>query len=214
MQNGKRGIRLALVVIAAAFALSAPAASQSLELGDVASRDAPSGVEFKIVTEKGFVAFTIPADWRVIAMQSQPPVSVAGFEVPNPADEGTSDSINVAVTIFHLDSDSARAAQTAVGKQFGSNTPMITQRKGWTLYEQEAQQGATEYTVIDAIRDLPEVNVAVAVRIAWPHLASNEPTLDSEMRTTDQALLDSIYAKPGPYAPGPSETARRKAGRN
>jgi hypothetical protein len=128
--------------------------------------------------------------------------------VPNPADEGTSDSTNVAITIFDLDAEAARSARAVVGKAYGPQ-PVTSQYKGWTVYTQEASQGATRYTIIDGVRELPDLHSAVAVRLAWPHLRANPSTYDADMSETYHRLLDSVSAASGAYSPASNEIVRR-----
>src|SRR5712664_3860071 len=54
-------------------------------------------VDFSLITDKGWVQFTAGGDWKVLKMDTKNPVRVALFQLPNPADEGTSDSTNASV---------------------------------------------------------------------------------------------------------------------
>jgi len=58
-------------------------------------------IELKILTTKGFVAFTVEDDWRVLSMQTKPPIAFAIFQVPNFADEGTPESTNLVISLFN-----------------------------------------------------------------------------------------------------------------
>ena len=80
--------------------------------------------EFAIRTTKGFVRFSVPDDWRVLSVQTKPPVSVATFQVGNPADEGTPHSTNVAVSLFHIGTERGQAAAAAVGRSYGPVAPV------------------------------------------------------------------------------------------
>ena len=63
----------------------------ALLLGMVAwCAPANAGVAFKIVTTDGFVTFSAEDHWPVISMKTKPPIAVAIFQIPNPADTGTS----------------------------------------------------------------------------------------------------------------------------
>jgi hypothetical protein len=155
------------------------------------------------------VAFVVPSDWAVLTVQSFPPVSVAAFQAPNAADQGGPDSTNAAVSIFHLQSDQARSARSTVGKAFGPTAPSVGKHGEWTIYSQEASQGSTTYTVLDGVREFPELNVAVAVRLAWPHLRNNPAGYDAGMKSQYDKLLDSISSQPGSYSPAKDEVVRR-----
>ena len=176
---------------------------------DVVASSTASGTAFRLITSKGSVSFTVPNDWAVISMQSRPPVSVAGFQAPNPADEGSPDSTNAAVTLFHLESAEALAARKNVGEAYGPATPITSQYNGWTVYTQEPTQGGTIYTLVDGVRDFSDANAAVAVRLAWPHLKGNRAEYDVDMIATYHRLLDSVSSTAGSYSPSPTEVVRR-----
>jgi hypothetical protein len=146
--------------------------------------------EFTIVTTKGYVSFAVPDDWRVIAMQSKSPVAVAAFQIPNPADSGTPDATNVAVSLFSVETKPGRDGERDVGRQFGPTAPTVTAKDGWTVYTQTANQGDTLYTIIDAKKSCADV--VVGVRFAWPHLPKNAPELDTQMKGQLDSVLDSV----------------------
>lgn len=166
-----------------------------------------NAVEIKIITEKGYVAFTVKDEWQVIAMQSKPPVAVAGFQILNSADENTSESSNLAISIFHVQYPQALEALKKVGQRYGSIDPKVENFKDWTVYRQQVNQGETIYSVLDAKKDVTDV--AVGVRLAWPHLANNPPMYDREMELIFRTVLDSIYGGVGPYKPKDGEVIRR-----
>lgn len=166
-----------------------------------------NAVELKIITEKGYVAFTVNDDWQVIGMQTKPPVSVAGFQIPNTADDNTDDSANMAISIFHVEYHKAVEALKKVGQRYGSVDPKIEKFKDWAVYRQQVNQGETTYSILDAKKDV--AGVAVGVRLAWPHLANNPPSYNSDMELTFHAVLDSIHGEIGPYKPKGGEVFRR-----
>ena len=200
----------ATVVLLASVADAQP--QPSPQVGDVVAGPSAAGTKFRLIIEKGSVAFTVPANWRVLGMQARPPVSAAVFQAPNPADTGTPDSTNVLVSVLHLDADKARAARMNVGKALGPTPPVTSQYHGWTVYAQQGSQSATTYTVLDSVRDVPDLDIAVAVRVAWPHLSGNARGYDADMTAVFHRLLDSVSIAPGPYAPAPGEVVRRPTG--
>jgi hypothetical protein len=168
---------------------------------------ARAGVEFKIFTDSGFVAFSAEDDWPVISMQTKPPVSLAVFQIPNAADGGTSESTNLSVALYHLDSETARDAALRIGEPIGDGAPKIESFKEWTLFRQEAKQGAVAYVIVDAKIDLS--GIAVGVRIAWPQLKKNPPGYDQQMEKVFRAVLESVYQHIGAYEPVDGEIIRR-----
>ncbi|HME70609.1 MAG TPA: hypothetical protein VKM54_12170 [Myxococcota bacterium] len=108
---------------------------------------------------------------------------------------------------FNPDSEKARDALKRVGEHYGQAEPKVESFKEWTIYRQEAKQGEVVYSLLDAKRNVADV--AVGVRLAWPHLRNNPPGYDAEMEVTFRSVLDSIYGNIGPYQPKPGEVIRR-----
>ena len=173
------------------------------------SLSARADVELKIITADGFVAFTVKDHWPVISMATEPPIMTAVFQLPNVADQGTPDSTNLSIRFFDLGAAAARERFRSVGEPIGSVLPERDAFEGWTVYQQQAKQGDTEYSIIDAKRDLD--TLSVAVRIAWPHLKGNPRGYSDEMQQTFRSVLRSIYQHIGPYEPGENEVIRRRS---
>src|SRR5437867_11668068 len=76
-------------------------------------------VDFSLITEKGWVQFTVGGDWKVLSMDTKTPVRVALFQIPNPADAGTSDSTNASVMLYEVDSPKASAGLNRVRQKYG-----------------------------------------------------------------------------------------------
>lgn len=165
-------------------------------------------VELKIVTKGGYVSFTVGDTWPVISMQSKLPIAAAGFQIPNPVDEGTSDSSNLALNLYDLSTEPGRTAFEKPVKQYGVKAPKIENFGEWTLYQQEAMQGATRYTILDAKKS-SVADVSVSARLAWPHLKSNPKTHDSQMFSVFKVFLESVHGDLGPYVPLQNEVIRR-----
>lgn len=164
-------------------------------------------VEMKMITDKGYVAFTVDDNWPVLAMDTKPPVSVAGFQIPNSADENTSESTNLSISIYHSDSEQVRKALSLIGKQYGTSTPKIEKFNDWIIYRQEPKQGLMDYSLIDAKKKVADVTVSV--RIAWPHLNNNPINYSTEMEAIFHSVLNSVYGNVGPYKPKDGEIIRR-----
>jgi len=61
-------------------------------------------VDLSVITNKGWVQFTVGGEWPILKLDTKSPARVALFQIPNPADKGTSDSTNVAVRLDEIDS--------------------------------------------------------------------------------------------------------------
>jgi hypothetical protein len=181
--------------------MRAPLAALTLILAS----SAVSAVELSIVTTKGYVRFNVPDDWRVLHMQTKPPVSVAAFQVLNPADDGTPHSTNVAVSLFHVDHEKGRVAADGLGKLHGSATPEV--RGEWTIYSQVRLQQGTKYSVVDATRSIADV--VVLVRFAWPDLPNNPPGYDKQMHAAMAAVQASVTGGLGTVPMRDGEVIRR-----
>ena len=174
---------------------------------------AAHAVELKILTKNGYVAFTVPDEWTVLAMKTLPPVAVAAFQIPNPADKDTNESTNLAISFYFIETEEGRAAAKKASRQYGTAAPKVEKLTGdklkdWTVERQEPQQGAVQYTVLEAKRGgFPEVEVGVL--LAWPHLENNPPGYDKQMEESLHAVLESISVGVGPYRPRPGEVVRR-----
>ena len=203
----RRGVnQIFFFLLGVALVLQSSASASSLE-GCVAVSTTPSGTELKIITPNGFVAFTVGNGWPVIAIQPKLPVAAAGFQIPNAADENTSASTNLAITLYDETTAKGREALSAIGKAYGRKSPMIDHRNNWTIYAQESKQGGILYTILDGKSKVADV--AVAIRLAWPHLANNTQDYDKQMKALFQRVLNSIHGSVGPYKPKPNEVIRR-----
>jgi len=165
-------------------------------------------VELGILTNGGFVAFTVDDDWPVVSMQTHLPVAVAAFQIPNPSDEGTSDSTNLSISLLQVDAEEGKAMLAKIGAPYGTAAPRIEKSEGWMIFRQVAMQGSTPYSVVDARKDVADV--VVGVRLAWPHLANNPPDYDQTMNQKLAAILSSIRGKLGKYEPKNDEVIWRR----
>lgn len=169
-------------------------------------------VEFSVVTTAGTVAFAVPDEWRVLSVQTKPPISTFAFQVPNAADEGTPHSTNVAVTLFHTEFERGREAADVPVRKYGPKDPKTDELDGWTIHTQEATQSDAQYVIVDAKK--PVGDVVAAVRFAWPRLAANDSDYDEQMHAALSRLLKSMTAATGVPQQGFPETMVREAKAN
>jgi hypothetical protein len=174
----------------------------------LSSMSADAAVEMKIVTAKGFVAFTVEDNWVVQTMQTRMPIAMGAFQIPNAADSATKDSTNLALLLFQAESDKAREKFEAPIKQYGVSAPIAESFGEWTIFHQEAKQGDTLYSILDAKRK-SVADVSVAVRLAWPHLAGNSKGYSDEMEAVFRAFLTSLRGGMGSYVPRDGDVIRR-----
>jgi hypothetical protein len=203
--NAMRSISVIAILLFASLPMMA---GNTLDVGDVAvlQANASPNVRFTIITTKGYVGFSVPKDWRVLSLQSKPPVATVAFLAPNSADEGTPDSTNVAISLIQPDTDQGKSALSRVGKSY-EGAVEASSHSGWDCYSQGAHQKKTSYTLLDAKKSVADV--VVSVRVAWPHLPKNPPGYDSEMRALFESLLDAIDGNLGVYTTKPGEVVRR-----
>jgi hypothetical protein len=203
--NAMRSFSVVAILL---FATLPMTAGNMLDVGDVVVSQADTSpiVRFTVMTAKGYVGFSVPKDWRVLSLQSKPPVAAAAFLAPNSADEGTPDSTNIAISLIQSEADQGKSALNRVGKSYEGDVE-TSSRSGWECYAQSAHQKKTIYTILDAKKSVADVTVSV--RVAWPHLPKNSPSYDSDMKALFGTLLDAIDGNLGSYQIKPGEVVRR-----
>jgi len=154
--------------------------------------------ELSIVTPKGYVSFIAADHWPVLEMQTQMPATLTVFKLPNPADEGTSDSSNLILQLFERGSEKEKTLFSAPVKQYGSSPPVTEQFKEWTITRQEDPQNKTVYSLWDA-RKTGIADVSVRVRLVWPHLTNNPANYEEQMEKIFVKFLMSIRDGVGKY---------------
>ena len=163
-------------------------------LGPCAARaeaQAKDEVTFSIVKR---VQFTVPGDWKVMSSRSDKDLTVFVFQLPNPADEGTPDSTNLAVVSSYLRDDASR---DAFEKKASERDPRAREQhlvESWSCSTFTAKQGATNYDVWDCYRVVAKCGVHV--RFAWPSLPKNAPNYGKQMEMTLVVVLKSIIPSP------------------
>lgn len=164
-------------------------------------------VELTVITPKGSVSFTADDEWTAGMAQTKLPVAAIGFQVEDPVDRGTADSTNVIVSLYDQTSPAGKDGLKTIGKQYGPVPPAASRVGDWQVFEQRGAQGATEYTILDARRDVADV--VVGVRLAWPHLKGQPKNHEATMRELFSNLLASIHGELGRRRLKPGELIRR-----
>jgi hypothetical protein len=166
-------------------------------------------VNLRIVTPAGWVEFATKDDWRVVATETKFPVAVMAFQILNPADEETPDSTNLSISLIETGSKSEEAsrARTEIGKSVGEAHPVVDEVGAWTTYTQPAAQGKTTYIVVDATRELADVQVWV--RLAWPVIGPNPDQYHESMGRLLGDFLETVDGQLGMLEQRPGEVLRR-----
>lgn len=175
--------------------------------GDVGALTQTSKTRFTIVTQKGHVSFDVPNQWSVLMMRSKPPVTAAIFQIGDASDQGLPDSTNVAVNLLTAGNEAADRELAKLGTPYGGAAVERSNHGDWTIYRQNANQGETEYTVLDATQK--HADVVVTVRLAWPKLRGHAADHPAQMQKIFDELLESFASGLGAYTPAPGEVLRR-----
>jgi hypothetical protein len=166
-------------------------------------------VNLRIVTPAGWVGFAAEDDWRVVATETKFPVAVMAFQIPNPADEGKPDSTNLSISLIEIGSktEEASRARAKIGKPVGEADPIVDEIDTWTTYMQPASQGNTPYVLVDATREVADVQVWV--RLAWPVIGPNPDEYHAGIGELLADFLTSIDGNLGTLEQRPGEVLRR-----
>lgn len=173
-----------------------------------ASITAAQAVELTILTGNGHVAFSAVDEWPVVAAQTHLPTAVMAFQIPNSADEGTPDSTNLSLSLYDLGTPQGQKAFAALHVPSDSTPCPASAIDAWETSCTKARQGDTTYTIMDARRH-EVADVAVNVRLAWPHLSSNPGDYDTRMKAVFRDFVLSVHGAKGPYEPRNGEVAMR-----
>jgi len=160
-------------------------------------------VDFTIVDR---VQFSVPGNWPVITSKSTNEKTVFAFQIPNAADEGTSDSSNLSIIAMDLKIAEARDAFQKQVSTHGQNAEEKKIVEGWGCSTFSAIQHSTQtrYVIWDCRRTVADCGVSV--RLAWPHLPKNPPDYDTQMEIVLSNFLTSI----GPFKGLPKSGVLRR----
>lgn len=174
-----------------------------------ATSPAHAEIGLRIITPAGWVGFVAEDHWPVIATQTKFPVAVMAFQIPNTADQGTPDSTNLAISLIEIADKSQQAvsARAKIGRRIGDNNPIVDQVGDWKTYTQAAKQGDTTYFVVDATKNVADVQVSV--RLAWPEIGPDPDQYRVGMNSLLDKFLRSVNGELGKYKPRPGEVTRR-----
>ncbi len=160
-------------------------------------------VDFTIVNR---AQFSVPADWPVIANKSTSEKTVFAFQIPNSADEGTSDSSNLSIVATDLKTAEDRDAFQAQPSSTDHNAQEKKLVDGWgcSTFSAVQHSSKTQYVIWDCRRTIADCGVSV--RMAWPHLPKNPPNFDNQMETVLSNFLTSV----GPFKGIPKSGVLRR----
>jgi hypothetical protein len=160
-------------------------------------------VDFTIVNR---AQFSVPANWKVIANKSTSGKTVFAFQIPNSADEGTSDSSNLSIIATDLKTAQDREAFQTQPANTDHNAQEKKLVEGWGCSTFSAVQHSTntEYVIWDCRRTIADCGVSV--RMAWPHLPKNPSDLDNQM----EIVLSNFLTSVGPFKGVPKSGVLRR----
>ncbi len=170
------------------------------------SQSAKGLIEFGIITNKGYVSFAVIEEWKILEVQTKPPITTMLFQIPNSADEGTPDSSNCAVLSFENGEPAAMAGLQGAMKNATENSTNSTYGK-WRLYISSGKQEKTSYQKCIAVREFQGATVLVVS--SWPQLSKNPAAYDEVMGAVFRAVLDSVKCGLGPKPVREGEILRR-----
>ncbi len=206
-----RALLIAALLAATLGTTSAAAQTGAPQPGDVAALDNGDGsTTFTLILPAGHVGVTASGDWPVIAVQSGLP-GVLAFQVPDPADQNTSESTNLSLNLFDPASRDGQQAAKAFGKPMAVQAPHTESHGAWTIATQGVAANGVPYTVIDAEETGPS-GVLILARLAFPHLTGQPGTHAADMRALFLKVLDSVSGDAGTYTVHPGEVVRRPEG--
>jgi hypothetical protein len=178
------------LVFAACLSSAAIAAAQDL-------------VDFTIVDR---VQFSVPGDWPVLANKSTSDKTVFGFQIPNAADNGTSDSSNLSIIATDLKTAQDKDAFQKQASSTDHNAQEKNLVEGWqcSTFSAVQRSSQTQYVIWDCHRIVADCGVSV--RIAWPHLPKNPADYDKRM----EELLSNFLTSVGPFKGVPKSGVLRR----
>lgn len=146
-----------------------------------------------IFLHDGKVTLKVPSDWVIIQHIPKGIKTLIAFQLMNnPAEAGTQDSTNLAITTFDL--RDAKMTMNFVGELIKKlkKGEKQSEYKDWAIRQWSATQGKTKYIIYDARFTLEKSSAGIHVRIAWPELDKNPKDYNKIMKTTLENILMEI----------------------
>ena len=154
------------------------------------------------------VTFSVPTSWVELPRQTTEQSDIIGFQILNPADEGSSDSANAVVVALQNEPPldlSGFSGPILAKLQNYPGTVIVndhTGESGVRTVLSRSQQGDTPYVVLDqfAVR----ADVRLHFRVAYPLLESapgwSEQLMDHINETTQSLAIDdsAVFPKVAP----------------
>lgn len=138
----------------------------------------------------GEVAVTLEAGWTIITHKADGPVWTIATQIRNPADDGTKDSTNLAITVFDMGDAQALASLSKIllgiaEAKEGTHGP-------WRIMDWNGEVDGTRYAIHDSMLQQKERKLTILVRLAYPLLARNPPGYAALLEKAAFQVIDSI----------------------
>lgn len=157
--------------------------------------------EFTLITNGGYVSFSVGDNWGVLAMETKKPNQTAAFQVPMFGETDSDPPTNVSIILINPVLPESGKAIEEIGRSFGPSLITKATYKEWSTFHQIADDSGVKFTIVDAKKNIADV--VVWVRFAWPS------TRNSEAEPLLLTLLESIKGDLGQYKPRDGEVIRR-----
>src|SRR5690348_16795147 len=93
-----------------------------------------------------------PSTWPIIAHKLNGAKDLAAFQIPNPADTGTSDSSNISVIAYDLKDDKSMLEFSRQLLDQGKTKHAVSEMDKWTIYTFSDKQNYTAYEIRDCYK--------------------------------------------------------------
>jgi len=163
----------------------APVMISVLGLSIVVAADARHG--YQLLGDR--ISFAVNATWVKLNGQTD---RVVAFQVPNPAEQGTPESTNVAVMANSHPTDSLEDRIQSLTSSTGTLITRLPTRpsKRDVLLLYRGQQGQTPYIIADRLARRGKIEVSI--RAAWPILESSTDEWQSELLAQINQLMSDV----------------------
>lgn len=147
----------------------------------------------EIFLDNGDLRISAPSDWVILAHSPTGNRTVIAFQLfTNPAEVGTPNSTNLAISTFAFkDPESTQAFSAPLTKRT-QDTTTTREYAVWSIREWQGDQNGAKYQIQDARTTNKTLNIGIHVRLAWPILPDNPPGYEDSMNAVLKTVLDSI----------------------